>query len=150
MNTIGNKPIEMVGATGKGDANITNVYVFRDTSLKYGNFSYDISNAYRSGNSYYVNVTIRPLNLNGISLAFNDPKMGYSLYFVPLKFNISYINKNCCVRDNANKLSTYTSKGYVYRDKQTEYYWMHRIPEYKWSTEKVLSGWTYTGTMEYR
>lgn len=151
MNTMYNKPIEMVGATGKGDASIPNVYVFRDASLKYGNFSYDISNAYQSGSSYYVNVNVRPLNLNGVSSAYRDLNLGYSVYFVPLKFDVTYTLKRNCKRDAASKVNTYTRNGYIYTDKQTEYEWMHRTYEYKWSTEKNLGGdWEWTGNVEYR
>ena len=137
-------------ATGNNDS--ANVSVgsasnFRNTSLKSSNFDFDVSGIYLKGGIYRTKVTISYYNVNGVSPQYSS-KLGRNVYFVPIKFDVSYVNSDDCIRDTAENASKYPNYGMS--DKKTEYYWMHRTPEYKWSTQTELEGYEYTGIWEYR
>lgn len=139
--------ISMVGATGKGNSYITNVNTFRSSSLKNSNFTFNVSGAYKSGNYYYVDIDIYVKNANGVT-KYYDPTLGYSLYYVPLKFDVSYSLLKNCTRDLAE--NEYKYKNHSISDPETSSTWIHRLYETKWSKEKSISGWNYTGVSEQR
>ena len=137
-------------ATGNKDS--ANVSVgtatnFRNTSLKSSNFDFDVSGIYLKSGIYRTKVTISYYNINGVSPQYSS-KLGRNVYFVPIKFDVRYINKNDCIWDTEE--NAYKYPNYEITDKKTEYYWMHRKPEYKWSTQTELEGYEYTGIWEYR
>lgn len=143
-----NKPIEMVGNNKNYNSAIYNVTTFKNSSLKKSNFTFDVSSVYQSGRNFYVDVTIKVKNTNGVS-AYYDNNLRYSLYYVPIKFDISYSkNKDCLISSNYNYYAN--TLGYSVLDEYSDPYWMHRSKEYIWSTESSLKGWTYTGIYEDR
>ena len=137
----------MTGNTGKYNVNLTDASSFRRSSLTSSNFSYSLSDAYKSGGVYRTQVTINYRNHNNVDLYYAS-NLGKSVYLVPFKFNVTYTDLDYCVRDLSENASKYTN--YTKTDKRTETVWVHRIPTYKWSTSKTLSGYEYTGEYEDR
>ena len=124
-----------------------NIAAFKASSLKSNNFVFAVNDPYYSGGIYRTKVTIAVRNTNGVT-PYYASNINSNINFVPLKFDISYVDKNNCVRDTAENTTKYS--GYTRSDKQTETKWKHRIPTYKWSTKTSLSGYEYTGIYEDR
>ena len=145
---INNKnDIYMTGNTGRYDVLPSNPTSFRNSSLDSSNFTFNVGNIYLSGGIYRTTVTINYKNHNGVT-PYNS-NLGYQVYFVPLKFDVEFIDKNDCIRDTEE--NEYLYDGYKMRDPKEETAYMHRIPiKYKWSTEKYLEGYEYTGIYEDR
>ena len=139
--------LAMTGNTGAYDAVINSASTMRNSALKSSNFIYRISDIYLSGGLYRAEVNVNYRNNSGVN-AYYASNLGKSIYPVPIKFVIEYADANNCVRDTAENSSKYS--GYYKTDPQTETTWEHRIPEYKWTTNRTESGWTYTGVYEDR
>lgn len=137
----------MTGNVSTHNIKISNASTFRSSSLTENNFNYAISNLYKEGNSYKTLVTINYRNNNGVNRYYASNINSY-IYFVPLKFTVSYVDENDCTRDTYDNRNDY--KGYYKTNKDTETIWYHKTATYKWSTNKNLSGWDYTGEYEYR
>ena len=138
----------MTGNDGKNDVRITNPYAFRASSLNKNNFSFTVSGAYynKYEKNWATEITVNYKNLNGVTPY--EISKNYSVYFVPLKFNVSYTRTSTCVRDYESNQWKY--KNYSISDPDVEYKWMHRLPEYVWSKENKLDGYKYTGISEDR
>lgn len=147
INNRGN--LYMTGNTGKYNVAINNASTFRNTSLKKNNFTFEVSGAYynRAEGNYATTITINYKNLNGVS-PYYASNLSQNVYFVPLKFDVSYTRESKCKWDLASNASKY--EDYAIIDTDTEYTWTHRTFEYKWSKEKSLAGYTYTGEYEDR
>ena len=139
--------LAMTGNTGEYDAEVSSASTMRNGALKSNNFTYRLSDIYLSGGYYRTRVTINYRNPNGVN-PYYASNLGYYIYSVPVKFVVEYAKKSDCVRDTAENSSKYS--GYIKTDPQTETTWRHRIPEYKWTTNRTESGWTYTGVYEDR
>jgi len=131
----------MDNCTKNGNCSASNVTVFRNSSLKSNNFTFNISNPYLSNGVYKSNVTINYLNANGVTPYCAG--VNCSGYFAPYKVEISYKRANTCVRDVSCNASGYCN--YEASDPQTETVWVHRVKEYMYSTSTYLEGYTYTG-----
>lgn len=139
--------IDMVNDNSKYHSKFASLEAYKESSLKSNNFTFTVGDIYKVGNDYYTDVTINVKNANSVK-AYYDNNLKYSLYYVPIKFNLSYVDANCCIRDSKDNYSRYP--GLIATDPKVEYSWQHRTLEYTWSTEKTLSGWTYTGISEER
>lgn len=139
--------LHMTGNVSSHNINISSASAFRNSSLTENNFNYAISSLYKDGNSYKTLVTINYRNSNGVSRYYAN-NIGSYIYFVPLKFTVTYVDEDDCTRDTYENRNDY--KGYYRTNKDTESIWYHRTATYKWSTNKNLSGWDYTGEYEYR
>lgn len=145
-NYRNNKPIYQTNNRNERNVMPLSIDAYKNSSLKIGNFTYSFSNPYLSDRIYRTKVTVYVNNANGIK-AYHDNKLNANVYFVPIKFRVSYTS-NDCVWDSESNFAKYN--GYkVVETKKTEK-WIHRVPTYKWSTNKNLSGWEYTGTYEDR
>ena len=120
---------------------------FKNSSLKRNNFTFDVSGIYLSGGVYRATVTINYKNTSGVD-PYYASNLGYDVYFVPLKFDVSFAYTDDCIRDTAENQDKYD--GYSISNPKKEKYWVHRSLEYKWSTSKTLKGYTYTGIYEDR
>ena len=132
----------MIGFNPDAQSKITTLEQYRASSLKSKNFDFDVSGIYRKGNNYYVDITINVKNTDGAQ-KYYDKKLGYSLYYVPLKFDLSYSLEDDCIRDYKSNESKYPN--YSVSDPKTIIKWKHRTYEYIWSKTKDLEGWTFTG-----
>lgn len=121
-------------------------YLYR-TSLKANNFDYSISNAYLSNNSYRLKVNIKYLNNDNATAYYYYP-VSDCVYFIPVKFNVSYTDMSKCITDSIDNKGKYNN--YELYNLKTTYTWQHRVPTYTWSTERNISGWEYTGVYEDR
>ncbi len=126
---------------------LTNASTFRNSSLDKDNFTFEISSVYMKNNVYRVYITEYYKNHNGVT-PYPASNLGFNVYFVPLKFDLTFAYKDDCIRDLAENKDNYD--GYSISDPKKETTYMHRSPEYKWSTEKELDGWEYTGIYEDR
>ena len=145
INNRGN--LYMTGNTGKYNVSLSNAVSFKNSSLKRNNFTFDVSGIYLSGGVYRAEVTINYKNNSGVT-PYYASNLGYDVYFVPLKFDVSFAYWDDCVRDSADNQDQYD--GYSISNPKKEKYWVHRSLEYKWSTSKTLKGYTYTGIYEDR
>lgn len=147
-NYLNNKNnIYMTNNNEKYNTTPNSITAFRESALKSSNFTFSLSSPYLKNGIYSTKVTINYKNNNNIT-PYYASNLRYNVYFVPIKFVVNYIDNNDCIRDSIDNKNKYN--GYVMKNKKTEYYWMHRTYEYKWSTEKVLEGYEYTGISEYR
>ena len=141
----------MVMTGGNGDYSValssSQVSQYKNSSLTKNNFTFDISGVYYEGGVYRVYITEYYKNHNGVK-PFYASNLGFNVYFVPLKFTISFAYEDDCIRDLADNQDKYD--GYSISDPKKETTWMHRIPTYRWSTEKTLDGYEYTGIYEDR
>ena len=101
---------------------------------------------YENGNTGTI-MDLYYKNHNGVT-PYPASNLGFNVYFVPLKFDLTFAYKDDCIRDLAENKDNYD--GYSISDPKKETTYMHRSPEYKWSTEKELDGWEYTGIYEDR
>ena len=143
LNNRGN--LYMTGNNDRYNVAISNVTSYKNSSLKSNNFTFDVSGVYLSGGVYRVTVTINYKNHNGVT-PYYASNLGYDVYFVPLKFDVSFAYNDDCVRDTADNQDRYD--GYSISNPKKETTWMHRSPEYRWSTQKTLDGYEYTGIYE--
>ena len=142
-----NGALYMTGSDGTKDVPISNPTAFRNSALKSSNFSFNVSGVYRVGDTFRSTITINYRNNNGVS-PYYASNLGTNVFFVPLKFDLVYTLSKDCVRDTAENKDKYD--GYTLTDPKTETTYMHRSPEYKWSTSTSLDGYEYTGIYEDR
>lgn len=141
INNRGN--MEMTGGNDKYSVRpLTDYSRFRESSLDKDNFTFEISGVYKKGGVYRVYIDEYYKNHNGVTPYYAD-NLGFNVYFVPVKFDLSFAYKDDCVRDLASNQDKYD--GYSVSNKKTETVWYHRSREYTWSTEKSLPGWEWTG-----
>lgn len=140
-----NEELAMVGNNSKYNINITDPYDLREASLKEDNFTYSISKPYKEEGKYYVDITVRIKNLDEV--VPYETNFGAKAYFVPIKFNVTYTDKNNCVDDKLDNSQNYDN--YVVVDTWNKYIDVYRykisIPEYKYSESTSLEGYTKTG-----
>ena len=141
----------MTGNNGKANVAVTNAYTFRNSSLTKNNFTFDVSGAYysKSQKNWATTITINYKNLNGVT-PYYASNLNSNVYFVPLKFDISYSRDKTCVRDYESNKNKYTNYSISDPKTKTETTWIHRTYEYTWSKETKLDGYTYTGEYEDR
>ena len=142
-----NDDLDMTGASYEHSVYMTSSTKFRDSSLKSGNFDYELSNLYERNNDYFTKVNIDYEDDYRVDKYYAS-NLGYNVYFVPVKFNVYYINENDCYQRTASE-SVYES----YEDSKN--YYLDNVDidtrtETKWSTSKSLSGYEYTGISEQR
>ena len=140
----------MTGNTGKGDSSLTNAGQLKTSSLTSKNFTFNISGAYLQGGTYRTTITINYKNNNGVT-PYYDSKLGYNVYAVPVKFDVSFAYNSDCIRDYAGNEKYYSNRGYTsISNPQITQRWQHRTITTTWSSDSNLSGWTKTGNTEYR
>lgn len=137
----------MSGNSGNKKIVINDVNAFRNSSLKSNNFTFSISNPYYKTDGYKTSVTINYKNSNNVN-AYYESNLNRNIYFMPVKFDVSYITADSCKKDLSSNSFKYS--GYIKKDQETTTSWIHRTPEYKWSTETSLDGYTRTGNYEDR
>ena len=128
-------------------------YTFMNSSLKSNNFNFttDLRGSY--GN-YSVYISINAWNTNNVS-SYYASNLKVNVYFVPLYFQLGYIDPNSCVVDynsNANKYSSYKIMDSYYEDitLYRKYTYEKDYNDIKWSTSSSLDGYVKTGKTEYR
>jgi len=138
--------LSMVNSNKNATINIPNSSTLKTYSLKSDNFTFDISKPYKSNGKYYVDIEVNIKNLNDVS-SYYASNIGQKVYFVPIKFVVTYTDINNCITDktlNSDNYSNYTVVDTwnqtvdVYRYKKT-------ISEYKYSNKASLEGYTKTG-----
>ena len=146
---INNRNNNLMGSNaGSQYIDINNASELRYHSLSRNNFTYSLGDAKQDSGQrdWMVPVTINYYNANGVK-AYTSSKFG-NMYFTPVKFSIKYTKESGCQRDLESNSNKY--KGYAKLDANTTSKWMHRTPEYKWSKESSLEGYTKTGNYEDR
>lgn len=143
-NYLNNRSIDLEVVNNNTYYNVYNIneYQLRDSSLTRDNFTYNISNPYKKGNYYYVDVTIRIKNFNNVS-PFYFSNAGKNIYFVPFKFSVSHLEDKYCFSDKSSNKLYY--QGYIYTNPHYKY-----TSSYKWTTSINEPNMTYTGIWEYR
>lgn len=134
---------------GSNVVNINNASLFRRSSLEKDNFTYSISKAKYdyAQRDWVVPITINYLNSNKVK-AYYASNVDSNIYFAPVKFIVSYTKNGNCQRDLESNESKY--KGYVKLEEKSITKRYHKIPEYTWSKENSLDGYTKTGNYEDR
>lgn len=127
---------------------ITDANTFKKASLNKNNFTFEVGQVYQKDNNYYVDIKLNVLDTNGIT-PYHDNNLGYPIYYIPLKFNVTS-SSSSCIRDTEDNAYKYVNKGYNATDPVTVSTWQHRTVEYTYSTQKELDGWQFTGVTEYR
>lgn len=108
-----NKSLSLVGGSGKGiDAGS---YVqLSHSSLKEYNFEPSVTFVKRRGNTLYFDIELDYFNLKNIRNAtpfiVND---NYSVYFLPVYFDVIYLNNNDCEVITKSQVKEYKNKGYI-------------------------------------
>lgn len=126
---------------------------FKQSALKSGNFSYSISNPYKSNGVWRVKVYINIKNNAGVPVYY-DSALGKKIYFVPVYFKVAYGNSSKSYTDtaaNAYKYSGYT-RTYAYTDTVRYYRYINERVDYnntKWTTSRNVSGYRFTGNTKY-
>lgn len=140
-----NQNLAMVGGNSNAAVDITSASKLKSSSLTSKNFTYTISNIYKTNNKYYVDVTINVKNLKNVT-PYYASNIRKKIYFVPVKFTISS-NSNTCITDKTENASQY--QDYVIVDTWNEYIDIYRykitVVEYKYSNQTSLTGYTKTG-----
>lgn len=140
-----NEELAMVGNNSKYNINIKNPYDLREASLKEENFTYSIGKPYKEDGKYYVDITVRIKDIDNV--VPYETNFGVKAYFVPIKFIVSYTDKNNCVDDKLDNSENYND--YVVVDTWSKYIDVYRykisVPEYKYSESTSLEGYTKTG-----
>ena len=138
------------------NSTVMNANSFANSSLKSGNFSYSLSNPYKTNGVWRVKVSIT-LRSRAAIPAYYDSYLNKNVYFVPIYFKVNYKGGTGSTRtvldteSNAYKYN-YTSKRFAYSD--TKYYY-RTINEYvdynqtKWTTSRYVSGYQFTGNTKY-
>ena len=137
------------GNTGSLDVEQTTAYTFSRSALGSTNFTFAVGSLYLQSGIYRSNITVNYKNGTGVTAyTSSNSNIKDPLFFVPIKFNVVFADKADCVRDTAANSSKYSNA--LVLDPQTKEVWEHRNINYKWSTNKNLSGWTWTGEYEDR
>ncbi len=148
-----NTNLYMTGNDMLANSSNNSATIMRNASLKSGNFTYSLSNPYKSNGVWRVKVTITLKNRIGVN-PYYDAKLGKSLYYVPVYFKVSYNSKSNKILDteaNAYKYSGYT-RSYAYTKTVHYYRYITQTTDYnqiKWSTSRNLSGYKFTGVTKY-
>lgn len=146
----------MSGNNMLSNSSIRNATQFSNASLKSGQFTYSISNPYKSSGVWRVRVTIQ-LRSNATIPSFYDSYLNKNVYFVPLYFQVRYNTNSSSTKTvidseaNAYKYN-YTSKRYAYSDTINYYRYINQYVDYsntKWSTSRYLDGYQFTGNTKY-
>lgn len=128
-------------------------YTFMNSSLKSNNFNFS-TNLQGSYGNYSVVINVNVWNTNNVS-SYYASNLKIKIYFVPLYFQLGYIDQNSCVVDynsNANKYSSYKIMDSYYKDVTLyrKYTYEKDYSDIKWSTSSSLDGYVKTGKTEYR
>ena len=106
--------LTFVDGTGAAGVDAGSYGALRDSALHNTNFKTTVRYAYRSGNDLYFNIYNDLYNLNNIRYATPfSVNSNYSVYFVPLYFDVVYVNKNDCEYITKNQITRYVNNGYV-------------------------------------
>jgi uncharacterized repeat protein (TIGR02543 family) len=141
--------IYITGNAGASNSDTSNVSTFKASSLNSSNFTFNVSGIRLVDGIYRTTITVNYKNHNGVTpYTSSNQLVTEPIFFVPLKFNVSFAYSSDCVRDTASNKSKYTN--YSVSDAEVSTIWQHRIPTYRWSLTKTLSGYTYTGEYEDR
>lgn len=137
------KSLEMVGGETHSLPSAT---ILENASLTSKNFEYIVSNVYKENGKYYVNISIKTKTLNGVT-PYYESNISKKIYYVPVKFTISYINENNCVDDKTENKTNYTN--YTLMNTWTEKVNIYRhiitTKEIVYSNQTSLEGYTKTG-----
>jgi len=137
------KSLEMVGGATHSLPSAT---IIENASLTSNNFSYIVSNVYKENGKYYVDISIKTKTLNGIK-PYYESNISKSIYYVPVKFTISYVDESNCVNDkteNSNNYTNYTVMN-TWNEKINIYRHIITTKEYVYSNQTLLEGYTKTG-----
>lgn len=150
-----NKNIYMTGNDMLHNSNNRNATAFKNSALRSNNFTYTLSDPYKSNGVWRVLVTIRIKNSIGI-MSYYDSSLNKNIFFVPVYFKAQYNGGNSKTytdtSSNAYKYPGY-SKTYAYTTTKKYYRYVNEYVDYhqtKWSTSRNLSGYKFTGNTQYR
>lgn len=149
-----NSNIYMTGNDMLSNSSNRSASDFKTSALKSGNFTYSISNPYKTNGVWRVRVYITLKNNAGVPVYY-DYALGKKIYFVPVYFKVSYGNSNSKsytdTEANSYKYPGYTKK-YAYSDTVSYYRYINEVVDYNdtfWSTSKYVSGYKFTGNIKY-
>lgn len=140
--------LHMTGNNYQAEANSASAYQMRDAALTKRNFTYSIESIYQIKDTYRTTININYKDHSNVD-PYYDRKLGFNVYYVPLKFQVKVAYEDDCITDYSLRQWDYPNR-MILNTNQKEKTWTYRIPEYKWSTEKSLSGYEYTGKYEDR
>ncbi len=104
---MNNKRITMVDQNDDYVGYVNSASILQEHALKSNNFTKSLSSPYYKNNYWYVDVTIKVSNYNGVSKYYLDAAKN-DVYFVPFTFDVEYTNLNDCVDDKASNSYKYT------------------------------------------
>lgn len=149
-----NSNVYMSGNDMLSNTNNRNASTFANSALKSNNFTYSLSNPYKTNGVWRVRVYISIRN-NSYVPAYYDSYLNRDIYFVPVYFKVSYgsaaSNRVLDTAANSYKYSGYT-RTYAYSDTKYYHRTLHEYVDYdntKWSTSRYLDGYKFTGNIRY-
>ena len=153
VEKINNPSSSLGGGNPQYQVPLPDKYTFMNSSLKSNNFNFT-TNLRGSYGNYSVYITINVWNTNNVS-AYYASNLKVKVYFVPLYFEIGYVDPDSCIVDynsNANKYSSYKIMDSYYDDitLYRKYTYEKDYDDIKWSTSSSLDGYVKTGKFEYR
>jgi len=137
--------LQMEGAKPEDSISLPNASSVKNASLDSDNFTYTVSDVYKENGKYYVDIKVKVKNLNGVTPYYTS-KIKSNVYYVPIKFTVSYVNKDNCVIDltsNSNIYSDYTITK-TWNENVDIYRYKIKRNEYVYSATPV-EGYTKTG-----
>ena len=139
----------MGSPVGRQEVKINDATTFKNASLEKDNFtfSFDKTKYDYSQRTWATEISVKYNNYNGAKKYTVSDHVG-DVIFTPIKFNILYTKADTCKRDLESNSNKY--KGYIKIEENVSSKWLHRTPEYVWSKDSNLSGYTKTGNYEDR
>ena len=140
---------KMGSNVGNNNIFIDNAKTFKESSLDKNNYTFEVGKAYYdyAQKTWATNITTNYLSYNNAKKYYSK-EIDSNVIFAPVKFDVIYTKEDTCKRDLDSNSNLY--KGYTKIDEKTTSKWMHRIPEYTWSKENNLNGYTKTENYEDR
>lgn len=87
--------LEMIGNTGENNVYFTSSTKFKNSSLTSDNFKFWVGDVYEYNNKYYVQIKIYYMDADDVDMYYSS-EIGNYVYFVPVKFTITYYDKDDC------------------------------------------------------
>lgn len=139
----------MGSPVGRQEIKINNATTFKNASLGKDNFtfSFDKTKYDSAQRTWATEIYVKYNSYNGAKKYTVSDHVG-DVIFTPIKFNILYTKADTCKRDLESNSNKY--KGYIKIEENVSSKWLHRTPEYVWSKDSNLKGYTKTGNYEDR
>jgi len=139
------KTLEMVGASKNSSSSIPSARTLQNASLTSDNFTYTLSKVYEENGRYYIDVNVSVKNLNDVTPYYLST-IKKNVYYVPIKFEVSYVDENNCIEDETANKDKYEDYKLVDKWKEEIDIYRYKIvnKEYVYSATP-LEGYTKTG-----